>query len=252
MKRVDDFFSLKNTVGSVNEEETKQTALYLEAVKAFSRTSYKSIYVVDYLKKGFEYVSENPLFLCGYTAKEVEEMGYDFYIKSLPEEDLELLLALNTAGFDFYDKIPLEERKKYSISYDFHLRNKEGKTFLINQKLTPIFLTEDGKIWKAICIVSLSTAEKAGNIQIYKQGSKKIYKYNIEKDYWKEEETLQLTTREKEILHYSARGYTVNDIAEAIFVSPNTVKFHRKKLFDKLEVTSIGEAISYATHNKLI
>lgn len=252
MKKVNDFFSLKNTVVSINKKETKQTALYLEAVKAFSRTSYKSIYIIDYLEKGFEYVSENPLFLCGYTSEEVLKMGYDFYFKCVPEEDLSLLLKLNTAGFDFYEKIPLEERKEYTISYDFYLKNQEGKSILINQKLTPIFLTEEGKIWKAICIISLSTAEKSGNIQIYKQGSKKIFKYNIEKDFWKEEETLQLTKREIEILQYSVRGFTVNEIAEAIFVSSNTVKFHRKKLFDKLEVTSIGEAIFYATHNKLI
>ena len=60
------------------------------------------------------------------------------------------------------------------------------------------------------------------------------------------------TKREKEILQLSTRGFSINEIADEIFVSPDTVKFHRRKLFEKLEVTNISEAISFATSNKLI
>ena len=42
------------------------------------------------------------------------------------------------------------------------------------------------------------------------------------------------------------------EIAEKIFVSSDTVKFHRKKLFEKLNVANISEAITYVTNNKLI
>ena len=41
-------------------------------------------------------------------------------------------------------------------------------------------------------------------------------------------------------------------MAEPMCVSPDTVKFHRRKLFEKLEVTNISEAIIYTTNNKLI
>jgi len=54
------------------------------------------------------------------------------------------------------------------------------------------------------------------------------------------------------VLHFSIRGYTIGEIAETIFVSPDTVKFHRRNLFRKLEVANISEAISFATNNKLI
>lgn len=252
MVDVNDFFSFKNTVNNISDNEQKQTENYIEPIKAFARTTYKSLYVIDYQKKGFEFVSDNPLFLCGHTASEVQEMGYLFYFKYVTPEDLELLLRINTIGFDFYEKIPLEERKYYTISYDFHLKNQDKKVILINQKLTPMFLTADGKIWKAICIISLSTEAEAGNIKIYKKGDNKIFNYDLEGDFWREVETVKLTIREKEVLQYSARGYTINDIAEAIFVSPDTVKFHRKKLFNKLEVSNIAEAIAYATNNKLI
>jgi len=243
---------MQNTVNKISNEDQKQTANYLEPVKAFARTTYKSIYVIDYEKKGFEYVSENPLFLCGHTADEVKEMGYAFYFKYVTEPDLDLLVKINTIGFEFYSKIALNERIYHTISYDFHLKNQEGKIILINQKLTPMFLTADGKIWKAICIISLSNEQDSGNIKIYKKGDNKIFKYDLEGDYWKATEKIKLTSREKEVLQYSIRGFTINEIAEAIFVSPDTVKFHRRKLFEKLEVVNISEAIAYATNNRLV
>lgn len=252
MADVNDFFSFKNTVNNITGDDVDQTRNYLEPIKAFARTTYNSIYVIDYQEKGFEYVSDNPLFLCGHTAQEVKELGYAFYFKYVIEEDLNLLLKINTVGFEFYESIPLEERKFHTISYDYHLQNQEGKKILINQKLTPLFLNKEGKIWKAICIISLSNEQNAGNIKIYKKGSNQIFKYDLEGNLWKAVEKLKLTNREKEVLHYSIRGYTISELADAIFVSPDTVKFHRKKLFEKLEVANISEAIAYATNNKLI
>ncbi|WP_205945125.1 hypothetical protein [Pedobacter psychrodurus] len=43
----------------------------MEAIKAFARLTYESVYVIDYEKMAFEYVSENPLFLCDYLPEEI-------------------------------------------------------------------------------------------------------------------------------------------------------------------------------------
>jgi len=244
--------TLINKIDQVSEEDRKQAINYLESIDALARTTYKSLYVIDYEKKGFDYVSDNPLFLCGNTPDEVRQMGYEFYFKHVIEEDLELLLKINTIGFEYYERVPVEERKDYTISYDFHLINKNGEKTLINHKMTPLFLTKTGKLWKAIAIVSLSSESKSGNIKVTNNKTNKVITYNLEGNFWQEIETVELTDREKEILKYSTRGFTINQIAEAIFVSPDTVKFHRKKIFEKLGVSNITEAIAYATNNKLI
>lgn len=247
-----DFFSSRNTINNLSNNDKGQTQFYLEAIKAFARTTYKSIYVIDYEKKGFEYVSENPLFLCGHTAEEVKQLGYGFYFKYVIEEDIDLLLKINTIGFDFYENIPVQERIYHTISYDFHLKNPDGKVILINQKLTPVYLTATGKIWKAICVISLSSEKQSGNIKIYKKGDNRIFKYDLKGNFWKILDKITLTNREKEIIQYSIRGYTINEIAETIFVSPDTVKFHRRKLFNKLGVANISEAIAYTTNNNIV
>ncbi|HEX7870276.1 MAG TPA: helix-turn-helix transcriptional regulator, partial [Chryseobacterium sp.] len=165
------FFSKKNTVENVEENDFINTGEYLNVVRAFARITYKSIYIIDYRTKSFEYVSDNPLFLCGMQPSEVQEMGYGFYFRNVKPDDLNLLLQINEIGFDFYENLPVEERKLYTISYDFHLIDEKGKTVLINHKLTPMFLNNDGKIWKAICIVAISNNQNAGNITISRDGS---------------------------------------------------------------------------------
>ncbi len=252
MKKNINLFSFKNTVESISEADKEQLSNYLITIDAFSRTTYRSIYVIDYHTKKFDYVSENPLLLCGNSAEEVKTMGYKFYFKYVPEEDLELLDTINKIGFEYYDTIAKKERQFYTISYDFHLCNDAGNTFLINHKLTPLFLTESGNVWKAICVVSLSNNKEAGNICVYKQDDNRFWHYDLQGKFWKTDEQITLSEREREILLLSIQGYTINEVADKLFVSSATIKFHRKNLFDKLQVSNITEAIAFVTNNKLI
>lgn len=242
----------RNRIGKISEEDYLQQQNYLEAVKSFARLTYESIYVIDYEKMTFEYVSENPLFLCGYSSEEVMAMGYDFYFKNVPENDLELLNQINEAGFDFFEKLPGNTKKLYSITYDFHLANQDGKHILINHKLTPLFLTSDNKMWKSMCIVSISHHKNAGNIYIHKQGTDDTWELAIENKVWRKSEKPKLTKREIEILRLHAQGLTINQIAAKIFVTSDTVKYYRRRIFERLGVSNMVEALSYAVNNKIV
>lgn len=242
----------RNKINNTGEADRLQQLDYLEAIRSFARLTYESIYVIDYEKMGFEYVSENPLFLCGYTAQEVLALGYEFYFRHVPEADLQMLAAINQAGFDFFDKIPLGERKEYTITYDFHLINKDGKALLINHKLTPLFLTGEGKMWKAVCVVSISHQRQAGNVFINRQGSDQLWQLDTESLTWRKVVKPQLSQREIEVLQLHAQGLTINQIAEKIFVSPDTVKYYRRRIFERLNVSNIAEALAHAVNSKMI
>jgi len=242
----------RNKISKLSEEDTSRQQDYLEAIKSFARLTYESIYVIDYEKMAFEYVSENPLFLCGHSPGEVLAMGYDFYFKNVPEKDLQLLSIINQSGFDFFDQLPEGDKKAYTITYDFHLMSKDGKPMLINHKLTPLLLTSSGKMWKSICIVSISAHPQAGNIQISKQGTDEIWHLDTQARVWRKALKQKLTKREIEILRLHAQGLTINQIAERIFVAPDTVKYYRRRIFDRLNVSNIVEALSYAVNSKII
>ena len=55
--------------------------------------------------------------------------------------------------------------------------------------------------------------------------------------------TDSLTAREREVLELIAQGRSNREIAEALFVTEHTVKYHVASLFSRLDVTSRAEAV---------
>ena len=63
---------------------------------------------------------------------------------------------------------------------------------------------------------------------------------------------LGITPRELEILEHIASGKSTREIAEALFVSENTVKTHASRLFEKLDVKRRTQAVAEAKRLGLI
>jgi len=63
---------------------------------------------------------------------------------------------------------------------------------------------------------------------------------------------LGLTPRELEILGLIAEGLSTQEIAERLFVSPNTVKTHASRLFDKLGARRRTQAVQIGKASGLI
>ena len=61
-----------------------------------------------------------------------------------------------------------------------------------------------------------------------------------------------LTHREVEILRLIARGYTNNQIAQNLTISPRTVEGHRANLMGKLNIHSRVELVEYAEQRGLL
>ncbi|MDE6481079.1 MAG: hypothetical protein K2L45_12520, partial [Muribaculaceae bacterium] len=76
--KVNDFFDSGNAVHG--EPDYGLAANFVRTAEAFANTTYHSVYIIDYFRKNFLYVSPNPLFLCGMSADAVKSEGYQFYI----------------------------------------------------------------------------------------------------------------------------------------------------------------------------
>jgi len=66
------------------------------------------------------------------------------------------------------------------------------------------------------------------------------------------EVSYDLTPREKEVLALMVEGKSNPDIAEELFISRSTVKFHVSSILSKLNAASRTEAVSKALQEKLI
>lgn len=63
---------------------------------------------------------------------------------------------------------------------------------------------------------------------------------------------IELSPREKEVLSLLSRGNTYDSIAEQLFISRNTIKFHLKNIYIKLQVNSNIEAVQKANRENLL
>lgn len=61
-----------------------------------------------------------------------------------------------------------------------------------------------------------------------------------------------LTTREKEVLAQLCKGKSYRMIADALYISEETVRRHIKNIYRKLQVSSKSEAVAKALKEKLI
>ena len=62
----------------------------------------------------------------------------------------------------------------------------------------------------------------------------------------------RLTSREREVLHLVAEGYTNVEIARRLSVSPRTVETHRRNLMQKLNLRTPVELVRYALQRGLL
>ena len=248
---IDDFFIPDNEVRLSDELDYSRTNEFIRTAEAFSRTTYQSVYIIDYFKQNFLYVSPNPMFLCGLSQEHMMKLGYGFYFKYVPEDEQEILIDINRAGFAFLNSIPVDERKDWYIQYDFHIINN-GKPILINHKLTSLALTSDGRVWLALCVVSASSHSTPGHIEIHRVNSPDYFEYNRTTRRWDKRNMPTLTDGEKTVITYSIQGLTMTEIADKMCLSPETIKKYRKQIFEKLRVRNISEAIIAATNNKML
>lgn len=66
------------------------------------------------------------------------------------------------------------------------------------------------------------------------------------------QENKDLTAKEMTILQLLVNGHSYKMIATELTISIDTVRFHIKKIYDKLQVHSATEAVSKALKNKLV
>ena len=67
-----------------------------------------------------------------------------------------------------------------------------------------------------------------------------------------EQNEIRLKPKEKEVLDLIAKGFTNTEIADAMCLSPETIKWYKRKLFAVFDVSNSAELIKIATDKKLL
>jgi DNA-binding NarL/FixJ family response regulator len=138
----------------------------------------------------------------------------------------------------------------------------------INQEIPIIMITvfEDNEnIFNALCagasgyilkksidkeLTSAITMVLAGGAPMTGIVAKKVLTMLPQKQ--QDQEKTNLTSKESSILQFLVNGYSYKMIAADLQISIDTVRFHIKKIYDKLHVHSATEAVSKAIRDRLV
>lgn len=241
------FNFLPKSIEHIPENRYKELESYTEIMDAFSRITNQSVYLIDFYKGEACYISDNPMFLCGLSPNEVRSMKGNFNEINVPEADIVMNRKITTEWFKFINEVPLEEKKNYTIRYDYHIQKQ-----LVSYTSTPVFFDEAGHVWIGLCTVNKSTSIEPGNVKIFKKNSRIYWEFNFTSDQWVEATLIELSEMEKQVIRLAIQGNTESEIAEKVFRSKDAIKSIKRRLFETLGVNNITEAVSYAINYKLI
>lgn len=247
---IEDFFIPQNNVKDNEENQTVVDAI-VNSAKAFSRIYSQGLYVIDYATRKFLWFSDNLSVLWGETDEALREMGYDLFLNHVPEPELQMLVEINRAGFEFYDNLPIEKKPDGIIFYSFHFAVGK-RSIMVDHSLTPLLLDKDGRIKYALCTFSPSSRKAPGNVVFRLSGTSDLWRYSFEGTRWKKETLEPLSDNEREVIKLSQQGLTMAEIAEAMNYSLDNIKTIKRKLFDRLGAKNLNEAINYIVNYKLM
>ena len=101
----------------------------------------------------------------------------------------------------------------------------------------------------ALGFVSLpETTEKYAIIR----NNQTLQQWKLEEQTWTLCDKLNLKELERAMIRLASRGCTIEQIAEQVGKSPDTVKSYRRELFARLGVKNMNEAVTYCYNHKLL
>lgn len=84
-----DFFLHSNEVNHIAKEDYDKIELLVNAAKAFARSTYQCVYIIDYFHQGFIYASDNLAYLCDLQAQPLHQNRGEKHCRgSIPRSQL--------------------------------------------------------------------------------------------------------------------------------------------------------------------
>lgn len=242
------FVSNITDVGIVDSNDQMDTIF--EALDVVSRLTGASLFVIDFAKNSLVYKSGSLAFVKDAEPSDFQRDSASPYWSLMKEEDFTTLMSTRDAYFKLVKDFTHEEMMHHTfiIDYQIHLNRRE---IFVTQKFAPIMLNSDGELWMGLFLITQSPRNKHHDILVITQHSN--YKFDSAAGkFIKERKRVSLNSIERSIIYRASNGMTTEEIADDMCRSVNTIKTYKTRLFKKLKVTSMTQAIIVASNHNLL
>lgn len=203
-------------------------------------------YILDYRSQKFE-IMNNSEQVTGYSRDDFLLGGLPASLRNLHPDDFHVFSnMLFPEVLHFFTTVPVQEFHDYRITYNYRYRRKDGIYIQMQQHSVFTDYNQRHLPARSFSIISDITTCKSDpslNLTItkLKAGNEEIV---VKKKFQIEKPDL-LTSREKEILRLTMKGYTGKEIADKLFISLNTVRNHKSNMMEKTGKLNMASLIEY-------
>ena len=214
----------------------------IKGIDSFARLANATCFVIDFDRHKMLYQSDKILYLDGIADNQRQRECENPYWSFVDEETLNNLLLIRNRYPLVGQTIDIENYQTHICTIDYPIIIRRRK-FFINQKFTPLVMRSDGITKIGLFIISPSTCDHIESFIITQ--SQIRYRFDFKEGAYKTFDLdASLSTQEKLILQRVQKGLTIEDIAEDLNLSVSTIKTHRMRIFKKLQVRTMPEALT--------
>jgi DNA-binding CsgD family transcriptional regulator len=204
-----------------------------------------AVLVADWQTMRYVYVSESAGEVLGRAPHEFYAGGVGFMQQIVVPAEQPLFARARQLHQQFFAQLSPADKLQMRSAMDYHVRKRDGQQARILHQSTVLALDHQPSpqpVYVLVICNDITQWKPDGQMVATVHAGTKNYTCHLP-----QEDQLQavevLSRREKEILRGLARGQRSVDVAEALFISPNTVEWHRKNILKKLGAKSSSEAV---------
>lgn len=218
----------------------------------YSKAMDQSFIIVSTYKGEVYYVSDELIRLTGYTAEELRLIGNRFIRKLMLEEENDLVKRMSYQASEEILENSIKNKSNYHIAlYKFRIKHKQGHWVTLENMAFPVCHINQKSIF-AVCYLKETTSFARSEFKIFFPKEKLEYVYNHALNKFLKSERIQLNPTEYEILKLTATGHKEYQIEKEMKLDINNIKYYKKKIMQKMSVSSMAEAIYLALKNDLL
>lgn len=216
---------------------------YTNLAENFYNLTNDGVYLIDFEKGSFLYVSDHPLLRCGNNTQDIYKKGVHFYDDYIPFDEISKIQKFISQINKNSERIPIGQRKDLVLLLNFNMVF-DRKKIMVHHKINMLETKEYEHARLGLGIVSFSAHSSPGLYFVSLKNTPYTFQYLPDTDEWTRVEKINISENERTMLRYAQQGHSILETSFLMFKSTDTVKYYRRNVLEKLEARNITEAIS--------
>ncbi|SHM84766.1 regulatory protein, luxR family [Cyclobacterium lianum] len=190
--------------------------------------------IFDTGRKKFLFHNDTFKSILGYNTDEMTNGGWEFWFKKIKPVELKSISNLIDSLTGTSEALPPMHSGQ---AYTYHVQDIFRNWLLIQHQVS--LLMKANKEFIISYIYNITNQERLDTIL-------------TEFQFCYQNNTVEISRREKEVLHLLGEGFSSKQIADKLFISIHTAISHRKHLIEKFAVKNTAQLIKEASKSDLI